>query len=513
MAATLLILIPLVGGLLVWLLPLSRANTIALTSIALLAEGVFWLVGLLRSDTRRQLLGIPELRSPAQLWDGETPQLGASWEWFEEIGASYAVGFHGFQYWLTGMAILVFACAIAFGAWVGRERPRAYFGLMLFTLGAVVGVFAAQDLLLFYVAFEAMLIPLYILVGVWGGANRSKATLLFVLYTMAGSLLMLASVDRSRPHVGQFALGYLGENLFKRQRPHLPRLRCRVRRSRRLCSRSTAGCGSRTPRRRQRWRPCSPASSPKQRPSGSSGSALTAFLSSSTTFDEEQQLSLSATGHVIYVLAALTLLYGSLLAFRQPNIRSVVAYSSMAQMGLIAHGALSLGSFPVSPDGDIGAMFQSVNHGLVSAAMFLLAGVTIQRAGTDNLAELGGLAKGRPILATVVMVVGMILLAVPGAATFTGEFAILTSIFANGWGYAAVGGLAMVLAAMYGLRLISAILHVARGTAVGEDRPGDLGRRELAFVLPLVAALVLLSAWPALVTGNSLPNDEQEQTG
>src|SRR5205085_2623904 len=99
-----------------------------------------------------------------------------------------------FSLWLAGLTVVVMAAAIAYAVWVGRDRPRAYYGLMLFLTGAIVGVFAAQDLLLFYAFFEAMLIPLYVLVGVWGGPGRLGATLKFVLYTMAGSLLMLASV-------------------------------------------------------------------------------------------------------------------------------------------------------------------------------------------------------------------------------------------------------------------------------------------------------------------------------
>ena len=95
------------------------------------------------------------------------------------------VGFYGFSLWLAGLTVVVGAAAIGFGAWIGRDRARAYFGLMLFLVGAVVGVFASQDLLLFYVFFEAMLIPIYVLVGVWGGPNRISATVTFVIYTMA----------------------------------------------------------------------------------------------------------------------------------------------------------------------------------------------------------------------------------------------------------------------------------------------------------------------------------------
>ena len=154
-----------------------------------------------------------------------------------------------------------------------------------------------------------------------------------------------------------------------------------------------------------------------------------------------------------------------MLAFRQPDVRGVIAYSSMGQMGLIV-----LGIFAVNDLGLDGAVLHSVNHGLVSAGLFLLAGMIETRTGTGVFSQLGGMAKGRPILATLVMVLGMFTLAVPGSANFAGEFAILAGVFEHGWGYAAVGAAAIVLAALYALRLISAVLHERRG-AVGAEEP------------------------------------------
>ena len=136
--------------------------------------------------------------------------------------------------------------------------------------------------------------------------------------------------------------------------------------------------------------------------------------------------------------------------------------------------------------------------------MFLLAAMLIQRTGTDRFADLGGLAKGRPALATLVMVVGMLTLAVPGSANFAGEFAILAGVFPQGWGYAAVGAVAIVLAAMYTLRLISGVLHRDRGEAVREESL-DLRVGELALVVPLVVILLVLSAWPASISERSFP--------
>jgi NADH-quinone oxidoreductase subunit M len=152
-------------------------------------------------------------------------------------------------------------------------------------------------------------------------------------------------------------------------------------------------------------------------------------------------------------------------------------------------------------------VLHSVNHGLVSAGFFLLAGMIETRAGTGAFSELGGMARGRPILATLVMILGMYTLAVPGSTNFAGEFTILAGVFDRGWGYAAIGVTAMVLAALYALRLISAVLHERRGSAVREDA-GDLVSGELILIVPLVAILAVLTAWPAGITERSFPSDQ-----
>jgi NADH-quinone oxidoreductase subunit M len=202
---------------------------------------------------------------------------------------------------------------------------------------------------------------------------------------------------------------------------------------------------------------------------------------------------------LILVLASAGLIYGSMLAFRSADLRGVVAYSSMGQMSLIV-----LGIFAADDLGVTGAVLHSVSHGLVSAAMFLLAAMLIQRTGTDRFSELGGMAKGRPALATLVMVVGMLTLAVPGSVNFVGEFSILAGVFTQGWGYAAAGAVAIVLAAMYTLRLISAVLHRERGAAVRTESL-DLRLGELALLVPLVAILLVLSAWPAGISDHLFP--------
>jgi NADH-quinone oxidoreductase subunit M len=469
MLTTLMIVLPLAGALVIWATPLSRELTATLAVLVALAEVVLWVVVLAGFD-----FGSATLQDSAQR------------EWFGDLGVTYHVGFFGFSLWLAGLTVVVGAAAIGMGAWIGRDRARAYYGLMLFLIGAVVGVFASQDLLLFYVFFEAMLIPIYVLVGVWGGPNRLSATVTFVIYTMAGSLLMLASIVVFGISQGTFSLlesGTSGNDwvflgflvAFAVKAPLLPF---------------------------HGWLRTAYTEAPPE-----VAALLSGVVSKAAVFGlvwivlPHFPTPVADWRNVVLVLAAAGLVYGSLLAFRQPDVRGVIAYSSMGQMSLIV-----LGIFAANDLGLDGSILHSVSHGLVSAAMFLLAGMLIHRTGTDRFADLGGLAKGRPALATVVMVVGMLTLAVPGSANFAGEFSILAGVFNRGWGYSAVGAVAIVLAAMYTLRLISAILHRDRGEAVREESR-DLRLAELALVVPLVAILLALSVWPAAVSDHSFPTD------
>jgi NADH-quinone oxidoreductase subunit M len=203
----------------------------------------------------------------------------------------------------------------------------------------------------------------------------------------------------------------------------------------------------------------------------------------------------------ILALAAVGLIYGSLLAFRAPDLRGVIAYSSLAQSGLIA-----LGLFAGNDLGFDGSVLQMVNHGLVSASLFLLAGMVERRTATGEFVLLGGMARGRPALATALMTVGIVSLAVPLSTTFAGEFLILAGVFQQHWVWAAIGAGSIVLAAMYMLRAISAVLHQDVGPAVPEAAL-DLRRGELAVVTPLVALLLALSAWPAAISGHAFGGD------
>lgn len=466
---TLLIVLPLAAALVIWLLPLNDVSAGALALLAALAEVGVWIQLVARYDFGQGGL-----------------QFAQQWNWFSDLHVSYHVGVYGFSVWLIGLTVVVMAAAIAYGFWVGRERMRAYLGLMLFLTGAVIGVFTAQDLLLFYAFFEAMMIPLYVLVGVWGGPGRMAATLKFVLFTMAGSLLMLASIVVYGLSQNTFDLVQIGQSssnwiflgfvaAFAIKAPLFPL---------------------------HGWLPDAYRESSPEVAAILSGvvskAAAYGFLRIAIAKFPEPTQHYRTT---ILALAAVGLIYGSLLAFRAPDIRGVIAYSSLAQMGLI-----TIGVFSVNDLGLDGSVLLMVNHGLVSSTLFLLAGMVERRTLTGELARLGGMARGRPALATVLLTTGVIALAVPLSSGFAGEFLILAGVFQQGWGWSVVGAVAIVLAAAYVLRLVSAILHRNIGAAVS-DAALDLRPAELGVVVPLVACLLALSAWPAAITQHSFRGD------
>jgi NADH-quinone oxidoreductase subunit M len=459
---SLLVWLPIGAAIVVWVLPLSRYATGALALLVSLVEVGLWIEQAARFDFGANGLQFEQHAT-----------------WIKDLGVSYHVGQFAFSLWFVGLTVIAMAACVGYGFFVGRDRPRAYFGLMLFLTGATVGVFVAQDLLLFYAFFEAMLIPLYVLVGVWGGPGRLGATVKFLIYTMAGSLLMLAAIVVYGLGQGTFDLvsgptsgsrwlflGFMAAFVIKA--PLFPF---------------------------HGWLPDAYREAPPEVSAVLSGVIAKAGLYGMlriaiAKFPDPTHYYRTA----VLVLAATTLVYGSVLAFRASTLRGVIAYSSLAQSGLIA-----LGLFSGVQLGFDGAVLQVVAHGLVSTSLFLIAGAVERRTSTDQFALLGGMAKGRPALATLLMTVGVISLAVPGSASFAGEFLILAGAFQRAWWWAVIGAGAIVLAAMYMLRAISAVLHEARGSTVG-DEALDLRAGELSLVVPLVALLLFLSAWPAAIS-------------
>ncbi|HUH20478.1 MAG TPA: NADH-quinone oxidoreductase subunit M, partial [Gaiellaceae bacterium] len=382
---TALILLPAAGALVIWILPLRPFAVGSTALLFALAEVALWIDAAARFN-----------------FDQSGLQLAQQQSWFSDLNVSYHVGFYGFSMWLVGLTVVVLAAAIGYAVWVGRERPRAYYGLMLLLTGAIVGVFVAQDLLLFYVFWEAMLIPLYFLVGVWGGAGRLRATLVFVIYTMAGSLLMLASIIVLGLSQGTFDLVQSGTNgsdwiflgfvaAFAVKAPIFPL---------------------------HAWLPGAYRESSPEVSAVLSGVvskvAAYGFLRIAIAKFPGPTADLRTP---ILVLAACGLVYGSLVAFRAPDVRGVIAYSSLAQMGLI-----TLGLFATNDLGFNGAVLQMVNHGLSTGALFLLIGMIYERAHVRGLSDFGGLARTMPRFAFALVFATLSSIGLPGLNGFVGEF-------------------------------------------------------------------------------------------
>ncbi len=357
---------------------------------------------------------------------------------------------------------------------------RGYAALMLLLQAAVVLLLVARDLLIFYIGFELMIVPLALLIAIWGGPNRYRATVRFVIYTLVGSLLMLVAIITIGLQAGSFDLDKIGTSD-----------------SRWLFLAFMAAFAIKAPLYPfHGWVPEAYREAPPEIAGLLSGVVSKAGAYGMLRF----ALPLfPGPAHDLrrwfVALAIIGLLWSSLMAFRQPDSRGVIAYSSIAQMSLIG-----LGIFVVNDIGATGATFQMVNHGLLSVLLFLIAGVVEVRTGEGLFRRLGGLARGRPALATIVMTTGIAALAVPGSALFASEFLVLLGAFRDWWLIGTAASLAIVLAAMYMLRWISALLH----DAPAESSPGLLRMRdvrwEAVYLVPLIAAVLALSVYPYAVT-------------
>src|SRR3954449_5330441 len=381
MLTTVLIAIPVAGALLIAIAPLSGYWLGSLAALISLAEVGVWITAAARFDFASTSLQFDQRAS-----------------WFSDLQVSWHVGQYRFSLWFVGMTVVVMAACTIYGWWIGRDRARAYFALMLLLTGAIVGVFTAQDLLLFYAFFEAMLIPLYILIGVWGGSDRLKATLTFVIYTVVGSLLMLASIVVYGVQQGTFDLTRMGTSsstwlflgfvaAFAIKSPLFPF---------------------------HGWLPITYRESPSEVSAVLSGIVSKAGLYGLLRIAIPKFPTVAHDWRVVLlVLASVSLVYVSLLAWRAPDFRGVVLYSSMSQSGLIVLALLANNDLGLD-----GAVLQMVNHALISTSLFLIAGMVERRTTTGEFALLGGMARGRPALATVVMTAGIIALAVPLSTAF-----------------------------------------------------------------------------------------------
>ncbi len=423
---------------------------------------------------------------------GDRYQFVEEHNWIESFGAHYALAVDGIGLTLV-LLTAILTPVVILASWRdgdnGRWSANSFFAWMLALEGLAIGVFAATDVFLFYVLFEATLLPIYFLIGGFGGPRRAYAAVKFLLFSLLGGLLMLASV------VGLYVVSadsptgptYLLSELST------------------ISMDETVG----------RWlflgffiafaikAPMFPVHTwlPDAAEEATPGTSvlLVSILDKIGTFGMIRfclglfpEASQWATP-VVLVLATISVLYGALLAIGQNSIPRLIAFTSVSHFGFIVMGIFVMNSY-----GQTGSTLYMFNHGLSTAALFLVTGFLIRRRGSLLISDYGGVQKAAPILAGIFLIAGLSSLSLPGLSPFISEFLVLTGTFVYNWWFAAFAVLGIVLAALY-------ILLMFQRTMTGPERPElaaipDLGRREIAALAPLVLLILLLGFYPKPLT-------------
>ncbi|HET9738012.1 MAG TPA: NADH-quinone oxidoreductase subunit M [Solirubrobacteraceae bacterium] len=407
--------------------------------------------------------------------------------WIDELGIRYSLGIDGLNLWLVALTTLLFAAS---ALWVALRPPvRAKLFAVHFGIAetAVLGAFVAQDLALFVLFFDLMLVPFYFLLGQWGGPERVAAAVKMVVYTLVGSLLMLAAAVATAvlasPGELTFALSDLRENLLGENSQKLLFAAFALAFLIKMPSFPFHG-----------WMPDAYRNMPLPVLAVFSGVvskvAAYGFLRIALPLFPE---AVADWQLILLIIALLSIVYGSVLAFTQTNIRLILGYSSIAQLGFI-----TLGIFALDPEGRgaQGALLQAINHGLVVAPLFLIAALLAARAaGSEDLRDMGGIATRAPVLATLFMIVTLATLAMPGSANFVGEFFILLGVFESELAVAIIASTGVILASVYALRLYIRSMHNREGPAVTSF---DMGLRDAIVLVPLVLAILAFAVYPQL---------------
>jgi NADH-quinone oxidoreductase subunit M len=412
-------------------------------------------------------------------------------EWIPGLGVDYSLGIDGLNVFLVLLTAVLWLGGTAFAAFREQERPHLFFLMMLLGETATLGAFVAQDLLLFVLFFDLMLVPFYFLFGAWGtdregGPTASAATLKMIVYTLIGSLLMLVGAIATAiiaADGGQisFSIADLAQDPVAEGS------------QRWIFWFFAAAFLVKMPAfLLHGWMPDAYRAAPlpvlavfsgvlaKVGAYGFLRVVLPLFPDATVQFQE-----------VVLAIALASILYGSVMAFTQTNVRLIGGYSSVAQLGFITAGI-----FALRADGADGAVLQMVNHGLVVAPLFIIVALLAERSGSEDLREMGGMAMRAPVLAALFLIVTLATLAMPGSANFVGEFYILNGLFQAKivFAFVAISGIAM--SAYYALRLYQRTMHnrVPEGVA---SREIDL--RDGLVLAPLVLCIVGLAFYPQLI--------------
>jgi len=419
------------------------------------------------------------------------------YQWIPQFGVHYAVGADGIALVLILMTTVLMP-VVVLASWndaegegnpAGEPPPRrsvkTYFALMLVLETMMIGVFAATDVFLFYVFFEAMLVPMYFMIGSYGVGQRQYAAVKFLLYSLLGGLLMLVAVIALYVYSAQH--GHQGTFLFS----HLVGLSLSPTVQKWLFLGFFVAFAIKAPLWPfHTWLPDAAAAAQP-------GAAviLVGVLDKVGTFGLIRYcLELFPNGAhyftpLVLVLSVIGILYGAVVAIGQRDLKRLIAYTSVSHMGLI-----TLGIFAMTSQGQAGGVFYMVNHGFATGALFLIAGFMIARRKSQLIADYGGVQKVAPVLAGLFLIAGLAGLSLPGLSTFVSEFLVLVGTFTRYEAAAVLATVGIIMAAIY-------ILWMYQRTMTGPVRDEvktmpDLKARELWAVGPLIALVVVLGVYP-----------------
>ncbi|MDR0945854.1 MAG: NADH-quinone oxidoreductase subunit M [Bifidobacteriaceae bacterium] len=470
---TVLIALPAVGAIVLWLVP--GAVRAAARQIAV-AWSVIVFAGAVAATCAYQS-GTGAVR------------LTQSVNWISQFGITYSVGVSGVGIVMILLSTLLVPLVLL-AAWKEQDtsaRSAHYAALVLILESFMVAVFAARDLVLFYILFEAMLIPVYFLVGSFGGEGRKKAALKFLLYSLAGGLVMLAGV------IGLWS--YAGSDPGSMRIDNLTGLHLGTVPERLIFLAFFVAFAIKAPM----WPVHTWLPDTAQAAKPGTSVLLVGVLDKVGTFG---MLTLCLplfpnasrwAAPVIIVLAIVSIIWGGLMALAQKDILRFIAYTSVSHFGFIV-----LGIFAFTQTSELGSTFYMVNHGLSTGALFFLAGYLIRRRGTQNMAEMGpGLQRNFPLLAGTFLVTGLAVIALPGLSTFVSELQVIVGAFQTHHVAAVIAAAGVILAALYILMTYQRVFTGPKRMDLTGEGAKDLGGRELTVVGVLIAIMLVLGFYPS----------------
>ncbi|HUR84429.1 MAG TPA: NADH-quinone oxidoreductase subunit M [Solirubrobacteraceae bacterium] len=470
-------------------------------SIMLFIPLAFGLIGLLvpeREAAKVALLGTLLVAAYAVLYvaDFDSASGGLQYvtddSWIAELGIHYKLGLDGLNLFLVLLTgILWFACTL----WAGQREwanARLFYLYLMIAETAVLGALLAQDLALFVVFFDLMLVPFFFLTGIWGGAKRVEATMKLVIYTLVGSLLMLTAAVATGVLMasGDAPLSFAFSDLAQRELSTSNQYWI-------FLFFAAAFLVKMPAFPLHGWMPDGYRNMPL--PVLALFSAVLSKVAAYGFLRICLPLFPDATEHfqtLMLLVALASILYGSAMAFTTTEARLVLGYSSVAQLGFI-----TLGVFALNSQGAQGAVLQAFNHGLVVAPAFFIVALLAERAdGSEDIRDMGGIAMRAPALATMFLIVTFATLAMPGSSNFAGEFLILLGVFQSKIAIAIIASTGVVLAAFYALRLYIAAMHNRTGPRV---QSREMTLRDGLVLVPLVLAILAISLYPQFALDRS----------